>query len=371
MREKLLLCSVVAFALWAGCSHSGHEENGAHHGDGDGVDGDDRAEADAGAQQLAIPNPSILVANGEGSLQVIDPATLKVVAAADVDVDMHPHHISIAPDRTRALITAPSEDLSAGHGGGAHGGGHGAGASSAIYALELATGELKKVLEVNATAHNAAFTKDGKTVVLGMMEHGMIAAYDALSFQETFTVTGFEMPLEVTPTNVGSLLVAESAASRVSVVDLATRKVSTQFATGAVPVAAWASGASDYFVSVEEGKQLRHLVEEESAVTMDEHIIEPNGMPGQAVLTPDGAELWVAVEDRAVLAIFNADSHESTAEFRAGVKPHGIVFEPGGARAFVTDEGGGKVLVIDVAARSISSQIDVAGKPNGIAWLGR
>jgi YVTN family beta-propeller protein len=370
MTTKLFLCAALALPA-IGCSHHG-DDDGEHHGDpgdGDG-DGDGDGLPDGGAQ-LSIPNPAILIANGgSNSIQIIDPATLKVVATAPVDTGMHPHHISVAPDGSRALIVAPSADLSAGHGGGEHGG-HGDAATTVIYDLDLASGKLESLLAVEATAHNAAFTKDGKTIVLAMMEHGMLAAYDATSLEEAFTVTGLEQPLEVTPTNVGSLLVAESGASRVAVVDLGTHEITTRFDVGAVPVAAWASGSSNYFVSVEEGMQLRHLVEGSDAVTMDEHTIEPNGMPGQAILTPDGAELWVAVEDRAVLAIFDGQSHASIAEVNAGTKPHGIVFAPDGARAFVTDESGGRVLVVDVAGRSVTSQIDVGGKPNGIVWLSR
>jgi YVTN family beta-propeller protein len=369
--KTLLLPAVVATCL--GCSHSDHEGDAddEHHdgnGDGDG-DGDGDQEQPDGGTLEAIPGPAILIANGgSGSVHIIDPSTLKVASSTAVDEGMHPHHIGVAPHGKHVLITATSADLSAGHGTGEHGG-HGAAATTTVYQLDLASGKLEGALEIAATAHNAAYTKDGKTIVVGMMEHGMIAAYDAATREEVFSVTGLAAPLEVTATNVGSLLVAESGAARVAVIDLATRAITTRFEMGAVPVAAWASGSSDYFVSVEEGKELRHIVEADGSVTMDAHTITPNGMPGQAVLTPDGGELWVAVEDRGVLAIFDAESHESIAELEAGTKPHGIVFEPGGARAFVTDEGGGAVLVIDVAARSVASQIDVGGKPNGIAWL--
>jgi YVTN family beta-propeller protein len=370
MKKHWLLCSALVLAT-VGCMD--HDGDDSHHGGGDGDgDGDGDNGTPDGGTTLEIPEQAILIANGgSSSVQIIDPGTLKVVSTASVGTGMYPHHIGVAPDGSRALIVAPSADLSAGHGGGEHGGGHGGAATTMVYALDVASGKLEDVLEVDATAHNATFTKDGKTIVLGMMEHGMIAAYDASSLEETFTVTGLEMPLEVTPTNVGSLLVAESTAGRVAVIDLTSRQISTRFDVGAVPVAAWASGPSSYFVSVEEGMQLRHLVEGSDAVTMDEHTIDPNGMPGQAILTPDGNELWVAIEDRAVLAIFDAETHASIAEVPAGVKPHGIVFAADGARAFVTDESGGKVLVLDVAARSVTSQIDVGGKPNGIVWLSR
>ena len=357
--------------LTVGCSHgAGHDAD--EHGGSSAKDAGAAAGDDAGGGAFAaIPTPAILVANGgSGSVAIIDPATLKVVGSLLVMSGMHPHHVSVSPDHKRVLITATSGDLSEGHGSAAHGSGHGgASASTMIYELDLTSRKMRDVITVEATAHNAAFTPDGKTIVLGMMEHGMIAGHDAKSYEETFSATGFGMPLEVTPTAAGSVLVAESGTSSVAVFDLASGKTTSRFEVGSVPVAAWASGGSNYFVSVEEGMEVRHLVESDSAVTMDTHTIDPGGMPGQAVLTPDGSELWVAVEDRKVIAIFDAKNHDKLAEIDAGDKPHGIAFDPSGKRAFITDEDGGGVLVIDASSRKVTSTIELGGKPNGIVWL--
>lgn len=313
----------------------------------------------------AIPNPAILIANGGNStISIIDPATLKVVESLPVMSGMNPHHVGVSPDKTRVLITATSGDLTGGHTGG-HGG---SSASTMVYQLSLASRELKDVISVDATAHNAAFSKDGKTIVLSMMEHGMLVGFDASTFAKSFEAPGFEMPLEVTPTANGSLLIAESGAARVALFDLATKATTTRFDVGTTPVAAWASGGNNYYVSVEGGKQVKHIVEG-AAVTLDAHTINPNGIPGQAVLTPNAQELWVAVEDRKVIAYFHPDTHAKLGEFTAGTKPHGIIFDPSGARAFVTDEDGGRVLVVDVATHAVTSEISTGGKPNGIAWL--
>ncbi len=327
---------------------------------------------DAGGQAFgAPPSPVLLVANGgTGEVTLIDPSTLEVVGSLPVMSGMHPHHIGVAPDGSKALITATSTDLSQGH---ASSGGHsahgGEAARTIVYQLDVQSGELTGVLELEATAHNAAFTTDGSAIVLSMMEHGMIAGFDASSFAETFTAEGFDMPLEVTPTHTGALLVAESGAATVAVFDVETQNVVERFEVGDVPVAAWATGTGNYFVAAEEGMQLRHLAESDSMIVMDDHVIDLQGMPGQASVTPDGAELWVALEDAGKLAILDYDSHEVLEEVSAGTKPHGIVFSPDGDRAFVTDEEGGNVLVIDVAERLVVEEIPVGGKPNGIVWL--
>lgn len=329
---------------------------------------------EGGGTFASIPTPALLVANGGSqTVSIIDPTTLTVVDSLSVMSGMHPHHVSVAPDGSRVLITATSIDLSEGHGGGSAGGGHGGGhgTGTVVYQLDLSSRVLRDVLSIDATAHNAAFTRDGATVALGMMEDGKVVGYDAATFAETFSASGFAMPLEVTPTATRALLIAESGASSVALFALDTQTTTARFEVGPVPVAAWASGPASYFVSVEEGKQVRHLTEVDTGITLDAHAIDPGGMPGQAVLTPNGKELWVAVEDRAVIAIFDSITHAKLAELAAGTKPHGIVFEPSGQRAFVTDEGGGRLLVINVASRTLASEISVGGKPNGIAWLER
>lgn len=373
--RRLLVLVLFSATVACGGGHTGHVVDGgvvagSDGGSSDGGSSDGGTVAGDGGAAL-LPNPALIVANGEGSVSIVDPAALRAVATNPVEAGHHPHHLSVSPDRSHVLVTATSADLSLGHGGGGHGG-HGTSATTMVYQLDSLSGEFGPVLDIAATAHNATFTRDGATIVLAMMEHGMIAGYDAATYDETFTATGFSMPLEVTTTGVGTLLVAESGSTTLAKFDLARKRVTARFDVGATPVAAWSSGGAEYFVSVEGAKRVRHIVEGDLDVSLDSHAIDPTGVPGQAVRTPGGrGELWVAVEDRAVIAVFNAVSHEKLGEIPAGTKPHGIAFEPSGARAFVTDEGAARVLVFDVASRRLSGEIAVGAKPNGIVWLAR
>jgi YVTN family beta-propeller protein len=302
---------------------------------------------------------------------VLDPTSLSIIDTVSVAPGLHPHHIALSPDRARALVVATSADLSAGHSAGEHAGhhGHGATTSTAVYELDVDSRKLREVLRLDATAHNAAFTPDGKRVALGMMEHGMIALHDASTFTELESASGFDTPLEITPAGPNTLLVAESGSGTVAVYDTEAKTVTGRFDVGAVPVAAWASGGDNYFVSVEGDMQVRHLVAAGGNLKLDTHVIDPNGIPGQVMLTPRGDELWVAVEDRGAIAVLDPATHDKLAEIVTGGKPHGIAFDPKGTRAFVTDEEGARVLVVDVARRAMSSEIAVGDKPNGIAWL--
>lgn len=156
-----------------------------------------------------------------------------------------------------------------------------------------------------------------------------------------------------------------------AVVSLADNSVTARFDVGATPVAAWPAANGNFFVSSEAAKQIWRLTETGNAIQADSRVLDPGGVPGQVVMSPDGKEIWAAVEDRGVLVIFDAATHSKIAEMPAGVKPHGLAFAPSGTRLFVTDEGGGQVLVVDTASRSVSKVISTGGAPNGIVWIGK
>lgn len=316
-----------------------------------------------------LPPQALIIANGgTGEVQIIDPATLSLVSKLSVMSGMKPHHFGRSPDGKKLLVTATSGDLSAGHNGAGHSGG--GTATTMVYQLDIAGKTLRDIFSVDATGHNAAYTRDGKSIVIGMAEHGMVSIRDAATLVETSSANGLGSPLEVTPTGLDSLLVAESSSGKIAVVTLANRTVTARFDVGATPVAAWPAANGNYFVSSEAAMKIWRLNETNGTIQLDARVLDPGGMPGQVVMSPDGKEIWAAVEDRQVLVVFDAVSHAKLAEIPAGVKPHGLAFQPTGAKIFVTDEGGGKVLVVDVATRVVTAEIITGGAPNGIVWVG-
>ena len=315
-----------------------------------------------------IPNPALLVANGgAGIVQVIDLVAGTVVATAPVDEEFYPHHLSASHDGAYVLMTATDTDLSGGHGGG-HGG-HGESAASRVYRIDTATGEFIKVLSLDATVHNAVFLGESDDFALCQNEHGMLHVYDGDTHEQIWSAAVGSMPLEATPTHDGSLVVvANSGDATVSVVDVAARAVSRTIPVGQTPVAAWLSADGSFHVSNEEGGTLSMLNGGLSEVSAT---IDVMGVPGQAFETPDGSELWVAIEDRGVVGIYDATTHVLHHEIPVGAKPHGIAFNTSGSVAYVTNETSGKVHVIDVATRQVLRDFTVGGKPNGVVFLDR
>ena len=117
-----------------------------------------------------VPAQALVIANGgTGEVQIIDPNTLTVVSKLAVMEGMKPHHFGSSPDGSKLLIAAISSDLSGGHGGaGGHGGG--GAASTVVYQLDRAAKTLQNIFSIDATGHNAAYTRDGKSIVIGIAD---------------------------------------------------------------------------------------------------------------------------------------------------------------------------------------------------------
>jgi YVTN family beta-propeller protein len=317
-----------------------------------------------------FPDASLLVANGgSGSISVIDAATLQVVQTIDIDPDLRPHHLSLSFHRRALLISTSSADLSAGHGAsvGGHDGHGGTSARSRIYMLDITNGALRKFLDIDATVHNAAYSHaEDDPVVLGMMEHRMVAAYDPASSEELWTLDVGGMPLEVSPTRAGDIAFAAlSDTNKVSVIDLKTGTQSASLQVGETPVGAWLSPPSAYVTNEGSGSVSVVSLETKQVLTT----FDVGGTPGQAFATPDNAELWVTVEDQGKIRIVDPMTGAAIAEVPAGRRPHGIAFEPSGDRAFVTDEDAASVLVFRVKTRELLGTVGVGEQPNGILWM--
>lgn len=315
-----------------------------------------------------LPSRYALVANGgSGTLSVIDLDAWTVERTISMDSDFHPHHLALAPDGSRALVAAPSTDLSAGHGGA---GGHGTtDTRTRIVAIDTSNGATTAVAAVDATVHNATFTNDGGTIVFAMAEHGMLQALEASSFDETWSVSGLSTPLEVTATSDPDvLLVASSGSGNVAVVHVDERAVAAEIPVGETPIAVWRTGGG-YYTSLEGARRVVPLTIDPPEPT--EPSLDSDGIPGQVISVRQDSEVWVAVEDRGVVAVFDASTGTVSAEISVGGKPHALASDASGDRVLVGDEAASRVIVVAVESRAIEREIAVGEKPNGILVVRR
>lgn len=305
-----------------------------------------------------FPERAVFVANGgDASVSVIDPEDGKIVGEIAVDEGFHPHHLAVSPDGTRLAVAAPNADLSKGHTGDHEG------AASKVYIFDATSGELGASIEVPATVHNVAYLDDFSSVALAMMEHGMIAGYDASSLEEKWTAEVGDMPLEVTPLSGGRIVVTNSGDGTLSVVDEGTHVELSKTDVGATPIALWNTTAG-LFVSLEGDEKLAILNPGnlgEVTGTWD-----VGGVPGQVAAVKSGGDVWIAVETRGVIEVRSAASGDVTHTIDLGGKPHGVMIDKKAGLVYVTDEDGARVVRIDLATYEVKDEIAVGATPNGV-----
>jgi YVTN family beta-propeller protein len=81
------------------------------------------------------------------------------------------------------------------------------------------------------------------------------------------------------------------------------------------------------------------------------------GLPFDAALTPDGAELWVVNAASNDLSVIDLAQNRLAAHIEVGDNPRGIVLSPGGDAAYVNNTLAGTVSVVDTAAYTVTGTI--------------
>ena len=87
------------------------------------------------------------------------------------------------------------------------------------------------------------------------------------------------------------------------------------------------------------------------------------GLPFDAVVTPDGEELWVLNAASNDITVVDLASRQHVAHIEVGDNPRGIVLSPDGATAYVNNTLAGTVSVVDTAAYAVTSAITVTDIP--------
>lgn len=87
------------------------------------------------------------------------------------------------------------------------------------------------------------------------------------------------------------------------------------------------------------------------------------GLPFDAVVTPDGEELWVLNAASNDITVVDLTKRQLVAHIEVGDNPRGIVLSPYGSTAYVNNTLAGTVSVIDTAAYTVTTVITVTDIP--------
>jgi YVTN family beta-propeller protein len=86
-------------------------------------------------------------------------------------------------------------------------------------------------------------------------------------------------------------------------------------------------------------------------------------------LTPDGKFALISDLDAGDLLVLDAIARKEVKRLAVGKQPEGVLVAPDGARAFVAVNGDNNVAVIDTRTWTIVSRLSTGTGPDGMAWL--
>jgi YVTN family beta-propeller protein len=174
------------------------------------------------------------------------------------------------------------------------------------------------------------------------------------------------MPLEVTFSSDGSMaFVANSLSANVTVIDAMTKDIMETIPVGVMPIGAWTGANNKMYVDNEMGQSISVI----NVATMTvEETIYLGFTPGMAAYNSLMNELWVTNDDIGSVEYFHRMNNEwhLKGNVATGNGAHAITFSSDGMTAYVTNQLGGTVSVINVSTRTKTSDITVGTKPNGI-----
>jgi YVTN family beta-propeller protein len=355
MHPRLATCSLLLLLL-AGCTEVGR-------------DGEPTSVPLEG-----IGREAVYVVNGsDATISVIDPATDAHVGDIVLEGVLYPHHAYLDPTAERLLVAAPGVDLSGGHDEG-HAGHGGEGttepARGMVLALAASSGELLAYHELEASNHNAITSPDGREVWTSEFgAPGAVVVLDAESLDEVERIEVGDDPAEVTFSQDGAhAFVCNTGSGTVSIIDTSTKATMAELTVGMTPVGAWPGDDGNLYVDNEGSQSLSVIASDTLQVV---RTIELGFAPAMAATAPAG-ELWVTdpTGNRVVAYEAGAPEDGPVRTVITGAGPHAIAFTPDGSKAYVTNQDGDTVSVVDVASGTVMETIPVGRKPNGMAVRG-
>jgi YVTN family beta-propeller protein len=93
------------------------------------------------------------------------------------------------------------------------------------------------------------------------------------------------------------------------------------------------------------------------------------GRSNRLKFTPDGAHALISDLNAGELVVVDVKTHAVTKKVPLGRMPEGILIPPGGAVAYVAVNGDNFVAVVDLKTMTVSKKIETGGGPDGMAFV--
>lgn len=294
---------------------------------------------------------AVWVANeGGNSLSILDATTHRVVTT--VSGIGAPHNVQAGPDGSRVWAVS--------------------GTARALVAIDAATYELRGSAATGSHPAHVVISPDGGRAYVTNAGDGTVSVYDTEKPEVLRTRWVAEGVHGLRPTAEGTAVaVAGSGAGTLVVVDGTSLRSTVRIPVGKTPVqVAMAPDGRYGYVSLGGDRAVAKVDLEQRRVL---GTIGVPADPVQIYLTPDGKRLLSADQGTEALpgrSVSVIDTTTMTIErvIPVGAGPHGVVVEPAGCRAWVTNLFDDTVSVLDLAAQRVIATVPVGDQPNGVSF---
>jgi YVTN family beta-propeller protein len=310
------------------------------------------------------PDSALLIlANGDNTLRIVNPASLKVTTTLPVGPD--PHEVIASSDGSTAYISN-----------------YGGGAYNTLTVVDLAAKKVLPAIDLGGLRgpHGLAFV--GGRVWFTAEAAKAIGSYDPATKRLDWIMgTGQNRThmIYVVP-DLNRIVTTNVSSASVSIIEKSGGGARTGPSSGdwnatVVPVGRgsegfdvspdgkeiWVANADDGTVSIID------VASRKVIGTLAANVEGANRLK----FTPDGKLAFVSSLNKPDVVVLDRATRKAVKRIRVGDGAAGILMQPDGSRVYVACAPDGYVAVIDLHSLTVVGRIEGGQGPDGLAWVGR
>lgn len=312
-----------------------------------------------------IDFPAAYVINGwDNSVSVINLAENSVKKLIQLkEAGKFPHHINLSPDGSKLVVAIPEFDFTLSHDL-VH---SNTNLKGGFTVLDAVTGKILNQTIIERANHNAVFSPNGKEIWTATMIHGAnMYIYDAETYNLIKTIPLDADPSEVVfSKNKRYAFVAPMESSFIHVIDVERKLRVKDIKVDIFPTNVWAGADGKIYVENKTQKTINVINADNLSV---ESAINLDFKPGFIAYNTSNNELWVckATDNKVAYFMKNGSEWKKQGEIQTDLDAHAIAFTKNQEIAYVVNQQGNTVSVVDVKTHTKIKDLKVGSKPNGI-----
>ncbi len=309
--------------------------------------------------------PKAYVVNGgSNTISIVDLNELSVKNIIQLtEIGRFPHHINMSADGKKLAVATPEYDFTLGHTA-LH---NATDKKGGVAVIDTKTGNTLLKIALPSVNFNAVFSADGSEIWSASATHsGEMFIYDATNGVFKTKIALGSDPSEVVFSKDGKYaFVALGESSFVYVINTQTKVIVNTIKVDAYPSNVWA-GVDDKIYVENKVAQTVNVIDPKTLSVVD--YINLDFAPGQIAYNQTLNELWICQASQNKVAYFERKNNGWSLKgtIITGDDTHAITFSKDMKRAFVVNQKGNSVSVIDAANHVKTKDILVGSQPNGI-----